>query len=106
MEGQVHRLRAAQGDARGRRARCGGVERLYKELAAEIGKVDAFVAKRRDELRAGLDGSTPVTKLSKELDELRSYVGTNLVAATKIVKKHDKNVAPELSKRERVAALR
>ena len=78
---------------------------FYKELAAEIGKVDAFVAKRRDELRAGLDGSTPVTKLSKELDELRSYVGTNLVAATKIVKKHDKNVAPELSKRERVAAL-
>ena len=78
---------------------------FYKELAAEIAKVDAFVAKRRDELRAGVDGSTPVAKLSKELDELRSYVGTNLVAATKIVKKHDKNVAPELSKRERVAAL-
>ena len=70
---------------------------FYKELAAEIGKVDAFVAKRRDELRAGLDGSTPVTKLSQELDELRSYVGTNLVAATKIVKKHDKNEDGKLS---------
>ena len=43
--------------------------------------------------------------LERDLDALRRFVGTNVIAATKIVKKHDKNVAPALRKRDALAAL-
>jgi sodium-dependent phosphate cotransporter len=42
-------------------------------------------------------------ELSRGLDALRRFVGTNVIAATKIVKKHDKHLAKELSKREAIA---
>ncbi len=38
-------------------------------------------------------------------DALRRFVGTNVIAATKIVKKHDKHVPPALKKRDALAAL-
>ena len=45
-----------------------------------------------------------LAELSRSLVALRRFVGTNVIAATKIVKKHDKNVPAELQKREAVAA--
>ena len=43
--------------------------------------------------------------LTEELVAIRHYVGTNVIAATKIVKKHDKNVHATLAKSRTVADL-
>eukprot|EP00462_Mataza_sp_D1_P021657 CAMPEP_0175131040 /NCGR_PEP_ID=MMETSP0087-20121206/6324_1 /TAXON_ID=136419 /ORGANISM="Unknown Unknown, Strain D1" /LENGTH=881 /DNA_ID=CAMNT_0016413291 /DNA_START=27 /DNA_END=2672 /DNA_ORIENTATION=- len=42
--------------------------------------------------------------LNRSFTNLRRFVGTNVIAATKIAKKHDKNVPPMLAKRDLVAA--
>ena len=41
--------------------------------------------------------------VSDTLTDIRHFVGTNVIAATKIVKKHDKNVPDELAKRSMVS---
>lgn len=46
---------------------------------------------------------TELVSLGHACVALRRYVGTNVIAATKIVKKHDKMVPAELSKRQAVA---
>ena len=81
---------------------------FFSNLEQEIAKVDTFVASTVNDLRKqfGSDESTKAAnakKVQKELAVLRSYVGTNIVAATKIVKKHDKNYNEQ--KREKVSAL-
>ena len=43
-------------------------------------------------------------ELSRGLIALRRFVGTNVIAATKIVKKHDKHLGVELSKRGAIAS--
>ena len=81
---------------------------FFSNLEQEIAKVDTFVASTVNDLRKqfGSDESTKAAnakKVQKELAVLRAYVGTNIVAATKIVKKHDKNYSEQ--KREKVSAL-
>ena len=82
-------------------------ETFFEALQRDIRKVDAFVEKQGAALKAraatkrGIDREDVVADLAI----LRRYVGTNIIAATKIIKKHDKHVDPTLRKRERVAAL-
>ena len=61
---------------------------FFSNLEQEIAKVDTFVASTVNDLRKqfGSDESTKAAnakKVQKELAVLRSYVGTNIVAATK-----------------------
>ena len=89
-----------------------------KALKMEVIKVDTFVSDSTDEIRAAFTKATkqssnvPSSKralelsaLEEKLSALRRFVGTNIIAATKIVKKHDKNVPPALCKREALGAL-
>ena len=79
--------------------------RLEKDLL----KVDSFVQQQTDRLKkAAKDGSgseSALQDVSSDLSALRHYVGTNIIAATKIVKKHDKNASPALQKREKVGMM-
>ncbi|MAA50186.1 MAG: hypothetical protein CMP83_08425 [Gammaproteobacteria bacterium] len=78
-------------------------------LEDEIRRVDAFVERHSMHLQIAVreaGGSlTALEDASSDLAALRHFVGTNIIAATKIVKKHDKNVQPALHKREHVAAI-
>ena len=89
-----------------------------KALKTEVLKADKFVSDSTDEIRAAFDkatkqtGNVPTAKRASEisaleakLSALRRFVGTNIIAATKIVKKHDKNVPPDLCKREALSSL-
>ena len=80
-------------------------------ITREMAKVDAFVEMKLESIEAQYR-SAPASeraaardKIHQELSMLRHFVGTNIIAATKIVKKHDKNVSPHLHKRERVAEI-
>ena len=80
---------------------------FYASIEKDLKKIDAFVQRRCGELRKAFKaaGGSP-TKLGdvhNDLSVLRRFVGTNIIAATKIVKKHDKNVSSGLQKRDLVA---
>ena len=82
---------------------------FYAKLEKEVKKMDAFVARKTTEIKKEFNaaGSSPnaLSDVKSALDALRRFVGTNIIAATKIVKKHDKNAAPAVQKRDAVAAL-
>ena len=86
-------------------------EAFYEQLAADIRKVDAFVEqktaslKQRARAARAANRNDDLRDVIADLSTLRRYVGTNVIAATKIIKKHDKHVEEPLQKRERVAAL-
>jgi len=77
-------------------------------LSGDILKVDAFVKAKLDELSRKFRPSAPEAELltfRAEIAALRQYVGTNVIAITKIVKKHDKHVDASQQKRSAAAAL-
>jgi len=82
---------------------------FFAKLEKEIRKVDNFVDQQVSQLKKAFRdaGSQPnaLHDVASDLGGLRHYVGTNIIAATKIVKKHDKNVQPALQKRGKVADL-
>ena len=82
---------------------------FVKHIEKEIRKMDKFVLQRSKELGKAFSaaGRAPkaLTDVQRDLATLRRFVGTNVIAATKIVKKHDKNVPADSQKREHVATL-
>jgi len=77
-------------------------------LTADIDKVNTFVKQQMVTLRADYAKAETDAELLKVRDDMtavRHYVAINVIAATKIVKKHDKHVSLNLQKREAVAAL-
>lgn len=71
------------------------------ELTRALEHVDSFVLAETKSLRAALDpnDAASLRKVHSSVKVLRRFVGTNVIAATKISKKHDKHVQPALSKR-------
>ena len=69
---------------------------FYNKLESNIMKVDRWVEGQLRELqnayKAAHGNKLALEGVKADLDKLRRYVGTNIIAATKIVKKHDKNV--------------
>ena len=85
-------------------------EAFFALLKKEILKVDDFVQKESARIQTEKDkamkaSGAGLSKVRKELATLRNFVGTNIIAATKIVKKHDKNAAKELQRGHEVSAL-
>ena len=83
---------------------------FYNKLESNIMKVDRWVEGQLRELqkayKAAHGNTLALEGVKADLDKLRRYVGTNIIAATKIVKKHDKNVQDSsLQKRDKVAGL-
>jgi len=76
-------------------------ERFLAALVQMIHSVDSFVKGKAADLEASTDlqSAESLRAAVKSLKVLRRFVGTNVIAATKIVKKHDKHVQPSLSKR-------
>lgn len=66
-----------------------------------IHSVDSFVKGKAADLDASTDlqSAESLRAAQSSIKVLRRFVGTNVIAATKIVKKHDKHVQPSLSKR-------
>ena len=64
------------------------------ELTKAFEHVDSFVLAETRSLRAALDSNDPASlrKAHSSVKVLRRFVGTNVIAATKIAKKHDKHV--------------
>ena len=82
---------------------------FYNKLESNIMKVDRWVEGQLRELqnayKAAHGNKLALEGVKADLDKLRRYVGTNIIAATKIVKKHDKNVKDSsLQKRDKVAS--
>ena len=71
------------------------------ELTTSFERVNEHVLAETQALRADLDprDALSLRKAKSSLKVLRRFVGTNVIAATKIAKKHDKHVQPSLSKR-------
>ena len=82
---------------------------FFKKLESGIQRVDHFVEEQLDEIRAAhraaKNNQLALEGVKSDLDKLRRFVGTNIIAATKIVKKHDKSVDESLRKRKQVADL-
>lgn len=78
---------------------------FFEHLSAEILNMDNFVQLQCERLtRDRADGE--LHRIREELASVRNFVGTNIIAATKIVKKHDKHVADEtLQRASEVAGL-
>ena len=78
--------------------------RRKEQLAADIRKVDAFVEhqmaslKQRARTARAASRNDDLRDVIADLSTLRRYVGTNVIAATKIVKKHDKHVEEPLGR--------
>ena len=76
-------------------------EEFLATLKQMLVRVDAFVADQMSTLQANTDlqDAKSLHSAKSFLKVLCRYVGTNVIAATKIVKKHDKHVQPSLRKR-------
>merc|ERR1719487_106918 len=90
-------------------ARARASAEFFTALEHDIRKVDSFVESQLKELRSALKAAkgspSAVDAVNVDLHKLCRFVGTNIIAATKIVKKHDKGVPEKLQQREKVAAL-
>jgi sodium-dependent phosphate cotransporter len=74
---------------------------FLSSLGEDIKGVDAFVKEQTDQLRdqTELTDAASLRSAQSSLKVLRRFVGTNVIAATKIAKKHDKHVQPSMRKR-------
>jgi len=82
--------------------------KFLASLSGDLQKIDDFVQKKIDSLSGSFSptaSESTLLKLRAELTTIRDYVGTNVIATTKIVKKHDKHVEPSMRKREAVSTL-
>ena len=76
-------------------------DQFCDELTKALQRVDSFVLAETKSLRSDFNSSDAASlrKVHSSVRALRGFVGTNVIAATKIAKKHDKHVPPALSKR-------
>lgn len=85
-----------------------GSEAFLVAFTSEIAKVDSFVSEHLVNLKRTLspDASAAILRnVEADINNVRNFVGTNVIAATKIAKKHDKHVPENLQKRAVIAAL-
>jgi len=82
--------------------------KFLASLTSDLKKVDDFVQTKVDALKRGFSPTASedaLLKIRADVTSIRLYVGTNVIAATKIVKKHDKHVEPNMHLREAVAKI-
>jgi len=85
-----------------------GSEAFLVAFTSEIAKVDSFVSEHLVNLKRTLspDASAAILRnVEADINNVRNFVGTNVIAATKIAKKHDKHVPDKLQKRAVIAGL-
>eukprot|EP00966_Prymnesium_polylepis_P073515 1706487-Prymnesium_polylepis.1 len=84
-------------------------EAFLAAITSEIAKSDAFVQLSTETLRTEFDAlckaSSSLTDFEAKVTKLRHFVALNVIAATKIVKKHDKHAGDAMSQRSTVANL-
>jgi hypothetical protein len=76
-------------------------------VSYEIAKFDAFASEQASLLRSKFEGASSdmIKEIESEMTTLRHYVALNVIAATKIVKKHDKHAGAECSRRTTIGLL-